>query len=156
MSRKQVKRIRALGKILFLLYLLFLLYFLIFSDWYGRTGILKEYSYNLVLFKEIKRFILYLSLIHIYLSRRETAKMKETKRQQLDLKTLKRLMSYLKEYKKRFIFVLICIALNAGAMVVASLFLQVLIDEYIMPLLSSADPEFSSLFRCLLYTSRCV
>jgi glycopeptide antibiotics resistance protein len=59
LSRKQVKRIRALGKILFLLYLLFLLYFLIFSDWYGRTGILKEYSYNLVLFKEIKRFILY-------------------------------------------------------------------------------------------------
>lgn len=77
--------------------------------------------------------------------------MKETKRQQLDLKTLKRLMSYLKEYKKRFIFVLICIALNAGAMVVASLFLQVLIDEYIMPLLSSADPEFSSLFRVIVF-----
>ena len=69
--------------------------------------------------------------------------MKETKRQQLDLKTLKRLMSYLKEYKKRFIFVLICIALNAGAMVVASLFLQVLIDEYIMPV------SYTHLRQCL-------
>ena len=34
---------------------------------------------------------------------------------------------------------------------VASLFLQVLIDEYIMPLLSSADPEFSSLFRVIVF-----
>ena len=28
----------------------------IFSDWYGRTGEMQEYHYNLVLFKEIKRF----------------------------------------------------------------------------------------------------
>ncbi len=48
-----------LGKVLFVLYILFLLYFLIFSDWYGRTGIGKEYRYNLVLFKEIRRFIEY-------------------------------------------------------------------------------------------------
>ena len=47
---------RALGKILFVLYIAFLLYFLIFSDWYGRTGGMREYHYNLVLFKEIKRF----------------------------------------------------------------------------------------------------
>lgn len=59
MSRQHIKKIRALGKILFVLYLIFLLYFLIFSDWYGRTGVLQEYSYNLVLFKEIKRFIIY-------------------------------------------------------------------------------------------------
>ena len=50
---------RRLGKILFVLYLAFLIYFLIFSDWYGRTGLLEEYRYNLVLFKEIKRFIIY-------------------------------------------------------------------------------------------------
>ena len=50
------KRIRILGKILFILYVIFIVYFLLFSDWYGRTGEMREYHYNLVLFKEIKRF----------------------------------------------------------------------------------------------------
>ena len=50
------KRIRILGKILFVLYIIFIIYFLLFSDWYGRTGQMQEYHYNLVLFKEIKRF----------------------------------------------------------------------------------------------------
>ena len=72
------------------------------------------------------------------------------KKQQMDLHTLKRLMSYLKDYKKRFIFVLVCIALNAGAMVTASLFLQILIDDYITPMLASASPEFAPLFRVML------
>ena len=56
MKAKNRKRVRMLGKILFILYIGFLLYFLIFSDWYGRTGGMNEYHYNLVLFKEIKRF----------------------------------------------------------------------------------------------------
>ncbi len=34
---------------------------------------------------------------------------KSKKKQQLDMQTLKRLLSYLKQYKARFIFVLICI-----------------------------------------------
>ena len=59
MSQKQVKKFRILGKVLFVFYIFFLLYFLIFSDWYGRTDISREYRYNLVLFKEIKRFIEY-------------------------------------------------------------------------------------------------
>ena len=54
---------RRLGKILFVLYLAFLIYFLIFPDWYGRTGLLEEYRYNLVLFKEIKRFIIYRDIL---------------------------------------------------------------------------------------------
>ncbi|MCQ2508342.1 MAG: VanZ family protein, partial [Dorea sp.] len=33
--------------------------FLIFSDWYGRTGEMEEYHYNLTLFKEIMRFWTY-------------------------------------------------------------------------------------------------
>ncbi len=48
-----------LGKILFILYIIFLVYFLFLSDWYGREGVMDEYHYNLVLFKEIKRFIKY-------------------------------------------------------------------------------------------------
>ncbi|MDE6957891.1 MAG: VanZ family protein [Lachnospiraceae bacterium] len=56
MSSKRNKRIRIIGKILFVLYIAFIVYFLIFSDWYGRTGEMRDYHYNLELFKEIKRF----------------------------------------------------------------------------------------------------
>ena len=56
MSYKSRKRVRAIGKILFIVYLGFIIWFLIFSEWYGRTGEMQEYHYNLVLFKEIKRF----------------------------------------------------------------------------------------------------
>lgn len=55
MNLKSRKRIRIVGKILFVLYIAFIIYFLIFSDWYGRTD-MQEYRYNLVLFREIKRF----------------------------------------------------------------------------------------------------
>lgn len=55
MNLKSKKRIRIVGKILFVLYIAFIIYFLIFSDWYGRTD-MQEYRYNLVLFREIKRF----------------------------------------------------------------------------------------------------
>lgn len=56
MSVKSRKRSRIIGKIFFVLYIAFIIYFLIFSDWYGRTGEMQEYHYNLVLFREIKRF----------------------------------------------------------------------------------------------------
>lgn len=49
-----------MGKLLFVLYILFLFYFLLFSDWYGRSsGGMREYHYNLELFKEIRRFWTY-------------------------------------------------------------------------------------------------
>ena len=56
MKLKSRKKFRIIGKILFVLYIIFIIYFLIFSDWYGRTGTMEEYHYNLVLFREIKRF----------------------------------------------------------------------------------------------------
>ena len=45
--------------ILYVLYLCLLFYFLLFSEGFGRTGTSVEYRYNLVLFREIKRFYLY-------------------------------------------------------------------------------------------------
>ena len=45
--------------ILYVLYLCLLFYFLFFSEGFGRTGTAVEYRYNLVLFREIKRFYLY-------------------------------------------------------------------------------------------------
>jgi len=50
------KQFRKRGMFLFVIYILFLLYFLIFPEWYGRSGVMQEYHYNLVPFQEIKRF----------------------------------------------------------------------------------------------------
>lgn len=56
-ARKRTgKKIRAVGKILFVLYIIFLVYFLIISDWYGRDQSMEGYRYNLVPFQEINRF----------------------------------------------------------------------------------------------------
>lgn len=66
MNTKRKKGYRILGKILFALYLCFVFYFLIFSDWYGRTGRMDAYHYNLVLFREIKRFWNYRDQIGLF------------------------------------------------------------------------------------------
>lgn len=66
-------------------------------------------------------------------------------------KTIKRLLSYItSKYKAPFVLVLICILLSAAAGVAGSLFLQILIDDYITPLLSVANPVFSGLLRAIL------
>ena len=66
MTKKEAKKIRALGKVLFVLYIGFLIYFLFLSDWYGREGVLDEYRYNLELFKEIRRFIVYREQLGVF------------------------------------------------------------------------------------------
>lgn len=43
-------------KIVFALYIFFLLYFLIFSEIYGRSGVMQDYHYNITPFQEIERF----------------------------------------------------------------------------------------------------
>lgn len=49
-----------LGWVLFVLYLVALVYFMFFAESMGRTGNSQaEYAYNLELFKEIRRFIVY-------------------------------------------------------------------------------------------------
>ncbi len=50
---------RAASQLLFIIYLFVLLYLLFFSESYGRTDNTREYRYNLVLFREIKRFYNY-------------------------------------------------------------------------------------------------
>lgn len=54
-SRKK----RRLAIILFIIYLFVLCYFLFFSEEMGRTYLERDYHYNLVPFKEIKRFLRY-------------------------------------------------------------------------------------------------
>ena len=64
--------------------------------------------------------------------------------------TLKRLLGYVwKPYKKQFVFVIVCILINAGAGVASSLFLKVLIDDHIKPLLGMESPVFTGLLMAL-------
>ncbi len=65
-------------------------------------------------------------------------------------KTLKRIFSYMKEYKIQLIFVVICILLSAVASAASSLFLQKLIDNYISPLLTESQPVFNGLIKALV------
>lgn len=64
--------------------------------------------------------------------------------------TLKRLLGYIfKSYKLQFAVVLICIFLSSIAGVAGSLFIKVLIDDYITPLLLEANPVFDGLLRAI-------
>lgn len=45
--------------IFFILYISLLLYFLFFAEMLGRTSVTSNYRYNVVPFKEIRRFIVY-------------------------------------------------------------------------------------------------
>lgn len=71
-------------------------------------------------------------------------------KQQFDTKTLRRLLSYMKDYKGQLIFVVVCILLSAIASAASALFLQSLIDDYITPLLTSSAPVFTQLLKVLV------
>lgn len=64
---------------------------------------------------------------------------------------VKRLLSYIGQYKLRFTFVLICILISALTSVASSLYLETLIDDYITPLLLEAAPVFTPLLRSILF-----
>lgn len=66
MSAAKRRKYRKIGKILFVVYIVFVFYFLLISEIYGRTGEMKEYHYNLVLFQEIKRFWNYRKQLGIF------------------------------------------------------------------------------------------
>ena len=62
------------------------------------------------------------------------------------MKTAKRLMSYIfKGHKARMAFVIVCILLSAVAGVAGSVFLQILIDDFITPMIGQVNPDFTGL-----------
>lgn len=66
-------------------------------------------------------------------------------------RTAKRLFSYILKGKKlRLAFVAVCILVGVAAGVAGSLFLRILIDNYISPLLGSANPDFSGLLKAVI------
>lgn len=75
--------------------------------------------------------------------------MSNKKIDKIDFKTVKRLMKYTLHHKFKFTIVILCILISSGVAAVSSLFLQVLIDDYISPLLISLEPDFSGLLRAI-------
>ena len=69
---------------------------------------------------------------------------------QFDIRTIKRLFSYMKEYKAALIIVVVCILLSSIASAVSALFIQILIDDYIVPILAMDTPVFTGLIRALI------
>lgn len=59
MKREHVKALRICSIVIFGVYIIFLTYFLFFAESTGRTFQGRDYNYNLVLFREIRRFIVY-------------------------------------------------------------------------------------------------
>ena len=63
LNKQQANKIRTYCWILFLVYLVALVYFLFFAEGFGRTFDGREYCYNLMPFKEIRRFWTYRNLL---------------------------------------------------------------------------------------------
>ncbi|MGX7013054.1 ABC transporter ATP-binding protein [Vagococcus silagei] len=71
--------------------------------------------------------------------------------QKQPLKTLQRVLQLmLSEYKWRFILVVLLILVTAFANVKGSLFLQVVIDQHITPMLASHSRDFSGLLKAVI------
>lgn len=65
-------------------------------------------------------------------------------------KTIKRLWDYIKRYKLKLYFVAIFIILSTVTAAFSSLFLKVIIDDYISPLLLEEVPDFSGLLNAII------
>ena len=73
------------------------------------------------------------------------------KRSKNPKKTLGRLLHYIRDgYAVQFGVVLVCILISAVVTVAGSMFLRVLIDDYIAPLLLEAAPVFTGLIHAIL------
>ena len=77
--------------------------------------------------------------------------MKQKQSAGASLQVLNRVMRYmLHYYKGRFLLVIGCILLSAAATVVAATFPQKLVDQYIVPMLSQANPDYSGLAAAIV------
>ena len=76
--------------------------------------------------------------------------MKTTKRQRVDFKVLGRVLKYLaKNYKLRLFFIIVCLLLSIASSVYANLYLQTLIDDYIIPLVGMENPTYTLLLKAI-------
>ena len=74
----------------------------------------------------------------------------EVKQKRFDGRTVKRLMQYIVVHNKGlFAISVVCILISTLADVGGSIFMQVLVDDYIAPLLEEANPVFTGLVKFL-------
>ncbi len=64
--------------------------------------------------------------------------------------TVRRLLTYFKDYKFKFTLVIVCIIIAALTQVCISIFLQLLIDEHITPMLLMEVPDYTGLLRTII------
>lgn len=70
--------------------------------------------------------------------------------QKLEGKTVKRLIGYLLKHKVTIIVVAVCIILSSLTNVASSVFLQLLIDDYITPALASTNPVLTGMAKLII------
>ena len=63
--------------------------------------------------------------------------------------TIKRIFSYIFQYKWRVIAIVVCILVGAAAQAGSALFLQSLIDTYILPMVGESNPDWAPLLRAI-------
>ena len=63
--------------------------------------------------------------------------------------TTKRIFGYIFQYKRHVVAIVLCILVGAAAQAGSALFLQSLIDNYILPLVGVKNPDWSPLLRAL-------
>ncbi len=76
--------------------------------------------------------------------------MNKKPKSRIDFKVLGRVLKLIwKNHKFRLILVLLCLLLSTVSSVSANLYLQVLIDDYIVPLVGSTNPVYSNLLKAI-------
>lgn len=63
--------------------------------------------------------------------------------------TIKRIFGYIFQYKLRVIAIVVCILVGAAAQAGSALFLQSLIDTYILPMVGESNPDWAPLLRAI-------
>ena len=81
----------------------------------------------------------------------EKRKIKNKPNMKLDFKILKRILGYVfRKYKITFAIVVICLILSTVSSVAGNLYLQTLIDDYIIPLMQTENPVYDSLIKAII------
>ena len=70
--------------------------------------------------------------------------------QKIDFAAVKRLLGYMKNYRLTLVIVAVCIILSSLTNVASSVFLQILIDDYILPTLGTPNPVIQGLSKLIL------
>ncbi|MBW3092008.1 ABC transporter ATP-binding protein [Bifidobacterium sp. 82T10] len=63
--------------------------------------------------------------------------------------TTKRIFGYIMQYRWRVVAIVVCILVGAAAQAGSALFLQSLIDTYILPMVGATDPDWGPLLRAI-------